>query len=179
MIFFCWLCGEATKVTGYVISFLVFLLLKKLGCVKNSELLLLFKIPFSILLFFCGNWFCLIIQSVYLSVLSNVPIGHFKWRVGVAEQTIWEYWETCWMNRLGWLKRIPLLKVSWGVFSLCTACLKAVGWKFSTCWLCILEPACAVSVLVWFTEDMVGRKSWNYLNRKVKDKGHESIKKFW
>lgn len=67
MFFFCQLCGKAAKITGYVISFLFFSLLKKLGCIKNEELLLLFKTPFSLVLFFCGNWFCLIMQCLAVS----------------------------------------------------------------------------------------------------------------
>lgn len=50
MFFFC-LCGEATKITGYMISFLFFSLLKKLGCIKNKEQLLLFETFFSCAIF--------------------------------------------------------------------------------------------------------------------------------
>lgn len=49
MFFFCQLCGEATKITGYVISFLFFLIAEKNQVYKEfriTELLLLFKTLF-------------------------------------------------------------------------------------------------------------------------------------
>lgn len=61
--------GEAAKITGYMISFCVFFFhAEKIRVYKVFGATVLFKTRFSLVLFPCESWFCLIVH------LSIFPI---------------------------------------------------------------------------------------------------------
>lgn len=72
MFLLCQQCGEAAKITGYMISFWLFFHAEKIRLYEVFGTTVLFKTPFPLVLFPCGNWFCLIIH------LSIFPIPFYQ-----------------------------------------------------------------------------------------------------